>query len=130
MADFRAAIAVRQAMGDAATVLVDAGSGPGVLKIYAGPVPGSVNDALSGQTLLAALTLSDPAFGPTDGQGIATANPIAAANTLRRIREPLDKAVEVTASPSDSSSFTWRLRCFCWSITDPPKGISRHPSVH
>jgi len=78
MADFRAAIAVRQAMGDAATVLVDAGSGPGVLKIYAGPVPGSVNDALSGQTLLAALTLSDPAFGPTDGQGIATANPIAA----------------------------------------------------
>lgn len=78
MADFRVAAAVRQAMGNAATALVDAGPGPGVIKIYAGPVPASVNDALSGQTLLATLPLSDPAFGATDSQGIATANPIAA----------------------------------------------------
>ena len=75
MADFRAAIAVRQAMGDAATALVDAGAGPGLLRIYAGTIPASVDNALAGtETLLATLTFSDPAFGATDTSGVATAN--------------------------------------------------------
>lgn len=78
MADFRAATAVRQAIGDAATGLIDAGPAAGVIKIYSGPIPSSVNNALSGNTLLAELTLSDPSFAATNAAGVATANVIAA----------------------------------------------------
>lgn len=76
MADFRSATAVRQAMGDAATALVDAGAAAGKLKIYDGAKPASVNDALGANTLLAELTFSDPSFGAADGNGVATANAI------------------------------------------------------
>lgn len=77
MADFRSAVAVRRAMGDAGLALIDAGSAAGRLRLYAGAKPASPNDALSGQTLLATLALSDPAFGPTGADGIAAANAIA-----------------------------------------------------
>lgn len=78
MADFRAASAVRRAMGDAATALVDAGGGPGRLDILAGIPPAGPDAALGGQTLLARLTLAVPAFVPTDAAGVAVANPILA----------------------------------------------------
>lgn len=46
-----------------ATVLrdqIDAGAGPGVLKVYSGTPPAHAGDALSGNTLLCQHTLSDP----------------------------------------------------------------------
>lgn len=78
MADFRMATAVRQAVGDAAVALVDAGVAAGHLKIYAGTRPASPNDALTTQTLLADLVFSDPAFGATSTAGVVTANAITA----------------------------------------------------
>ena len=70
--------AARQGAGDAVVDLVDGGTGAGVINIYSGTAPTSVNDALSGNTLLAALTMSDPAFGATNTSGVATASAITA----------------------------------------------------
>lgn len=65
-----AAIAACNAIVD----LLDAGSGAGKLKIYSGTVPTDADAALAGNTLLAELTLSDPAFGnAADDTGKATA---------------------------------------------------------
>lgn len=50
---------------------IDAGSGPGTLKIYTGVQPASADDALSGNTLLATLTFSDPA-APSPSAGVIT----------------------------------------------------------
>lgn len=51
---------------------VDIGNEPGQLRIYGGPKPANADAALSGNTLLAALVMSDPAFGnATNGQAIA-----------------------------------------------------------
>lgn len=59
---------------DAIADLVDGGSGAGTLRFYSGTVPTDADTALSGNTLLAQITLSDPAFaGSTDGTGKATA---------------------------------------------------------
>lgn len=58
---------------------VDQGSGAGKLKIYSGTPPADADTALAGNTLLAELTMSDPAFGDAaDGTGsaVATANSI------------------------------------------------------
>lgn len=49
--------------GDCATAIkdrIDGGSGPGVIKCYAGSMPDSPDDAITSQTLLGTLTLSDP----------------------------------------------------------------------
>lgn len=78
MTDFRTASAVRRAMGDAATALVDTGGGPGRLDIHAGVRPAGPDAALAGQTLLARLVLGMPAFQPTDAAGVALANPVTA----------------------------------------------------
>ena len=64
--------AARNAAADAVVDLVDAGDAPGQLRIYSGTPPADVNAALSGNTLLASLTLSDPAFGAA-AAGVATA---------------------------------------------------------
>ncbi len=61
-----AAIAACNAIVD----LIDAGSGAGKLRIYDGTQPAGPDVAVSDQTLLAELTLSDPAFGAA-----ADANP-------------------------------------------------------
>lgn len=64
---------------DALVDLLDAGAGAAVLKIYDGSQPANPDVAVSGQTLLAELTCSDPAFGNAadDNPGaIATANAI------------------------------------------------------
>lgn len=42
---------------------VNGGAGAGVINIYAGSVPADADAALGGATLLAELTMSDPAFG-------------------------------------------------------------------
>jgi hypothetical protein len=62
----------RNAAADAVVDLVDAGSQPGRLRIYSGTPPADANAALSGNTLLADLPMSDPAFGAATG-GVATA---------------------------------------------------------
>lgn len=53
----------RSAACDAVVDLVDAGSGAGKLRIYDGTRPAGPGTAVSTQTLLAEVTLSDPAFG-------------------------------------------------------------------
>lgn len=58
---------------------LDAGTGPGKLRIYDAPQPANPDVAVSTQVLLAELTLSDPAFGDAvdaDPGGQATANAI------------------------------------------------------
>ncbi len=47
---------------------VDAGAGAGVLRIYDGTIPTDADTALSGNTLLAELTMSDPAFNAAGDQ--------------------------------------------------------------
>lgn len=64
---------------DEITVLLDAGAGAAKLRIYDGTQPADVDTAISTQTLLAELTMSDPAFGAAgDGApgGQATAGTI------------------------------------------------------
>jgi hypothetical protein len=66
----RLATATRNAACDGVVDLLDAGSGAGTLKLYTGSQPASAGDAPSG-TLLATITLSDPAFGAA-ASGVAT----------------------------------------------------------
>lgn len=63
--------AARNAAADAVVDLVDAG-GAGSLRIYSGTAPADANAALSGNTLLAQLTMSATAFGSA-AAGVATA---------------------------------------------------------
>lgn len=64
--------AAANAAADAVVDLLDAGNEAAQLRIYDGTVPTNVNTALSSNTLLAALTMSDPAFGSASS-GVATA---------------------------------------------------------
>lgn len=64
--------AARTAAADAVVDLADAGSQAARLRIYSGTAPADVNAALSGNTLLADLQMSDPAFGAASS-GVATA---------------------------------------------------------
>lgn len=61
MANIRIAEAVRNDMLQALLDRMDLGAGPATLKIYSGTQPANANTALSGNTLLATLTFSDPA---------------------------------------------------------------------
>ena len=63
----------RNAAADAVCALVNGGS----LRIYDGTPPANAGTALSGNTLLAELTLGSPAFAAASG-GVATANAITA----------------------------------------------------
>jgi hypothetical protein len=67
----------RNAAADAVVDLADAGSQAARLRIYSGAPPADVNAALSGNTLLADLAMSDPAFGAA-AAGVATAGAITA----------------------------------------------------
>lgn len=67
--------ASRSAMCDALVDLADAGAGAGKVRIYDGSRPAGPGTAVSGQTLLAELTFSDPAFGAASN-GVATASSI------------------------------------------------------
>lgn len=66
----RLATATRNAASDAVVDLLDGGSAGGTIKIYTGSQPTSANDAASG-TLLATVTMADPAFGASS-TGVAT----------------------------------------------------------
>lgn len=57
---------------------IDAGAGPGHLRVFAGARPADANTALTTQTLLIEFTMKDPAFGaPTQvgNTAVATATP-------------------------------------------------------
>lgn len=64
--------AARNAAADGVVDLVDAGTPPGLLKLYDGTAPATVNASLSGNTLLGTLTMSTTAFGAASS-GVATA---------------------------------------------------------
>ena len=66
----RLAAATRNAAADAVVDLIDAGPAAGTLKIYTGSQPATGDTAESG-TLLATVTLGDPAFGSASA-GVAT----------------------------------------------------------
>lgn len=54
-------------MLDEITALIDAGAGAGTLRIYDGTPPADADTALSGNTLLAQLTMSDPSAAAASG---------------------------------------------------------------
>lgn len=54
------AINTANAILDEITTAIDGGTGAGVIRLYSGTVPANANTALSGNTLLAELTCSDP----------------------------------------------------------------------
>lgn len=62
-------------MLDEITALIDAGVGAGTLRIYSGTAPADADTALSGNTLLAQLTMSDPSAGAA-ASDVWTANSI------------------------------------------------------
>jgi hypothetical protein len=64
--------AAQNAAANAVTLLADAGSQAARLRIYSGTMPTNANTALSGNTLLADLQMSDPAFGAASA-GVSTA---------------------------------------------------------
>lgn len=64
------ATGVRNALVDAFTARVDAGSGAGTLDVRTGSKPASPNDAATG-TLLATFTLADPSYA-AGSNGVAT----------------------------------------------------------
>jgi len=66
--------AARNAAADAVVDLIDVG-GAGSLRLYSGTAPADANAALSGNTLLAQLTMNATAFGSASS-GVATANAI------------------------------------------------------
>lgn len=66
----RLSTASRNAAADAVVGLIDGGSGAGTLKIYAGSAPATPDDTPAG-TLLATVTLEDPAFGAA-ASGVAS----------------------------------------------------------
>ena len=70
----RISVAARNAAADGVVDLLDGGAGAGKIEIRDGTQPANPGTAASG-TLLATLTLSDPAFGAATG-GVATANAI------------------------------------------------------
>ena len=70
----RISTAARNAAADSVVDLLDGGAGAGYIEIRTGSQPATPNDAATG-TLLATLTLSDPAFG-TASSGTATASAI------------------------------------------------------
>ena len=61
MANIRLAAATRNGMLDDLIARLDAGGGPGTLKIYSGTQPANGDAALAGNTLLGTLTFATPA---------------------------------------------------------------------
>lgn len=70
------AAADRNALANTLAHAVDAGPGPGILRIYSGARPAGPGTAVSAQVLLAEFTLKDPAYAdaPAGGTGVAQLN--------------------------------------------------------
>lgn len=79
MANFFISNAAAQAALNAVVDLIDAGAGAGVVNIYAGTEPADADASIGAATLLASITLADPAFGNASDN---TPGAIAAANSL------------------------------------------------
>jgi len=75
MANLQYAVATRNTRLDTVAAAVDAGAGAGLFRIYDGAQPADPDVAIGGQTLLAELTMSDPAFAAATS-GVLTANAI------------------------------------------------------
>jgi hypothetical protein len=71
MGNIRICVAERNAMLDKLVERLDLGAGPATLKIYSGTQPADGDAALSGNTLLATLTFSDPS-APAAALGVLT----------------------------------------------------------
>jgi hypothetical protein len=71
MANIRITAAVRNAMMQKILDAIDLGAGPGTIKIYSGTQPANADTALSGNTLLATLTFTDPS-APSPAAGVVT----------------------------------------------------------
>lgn len=75
---FRVAPAVRSAALDQIAVAIDAGSGPGVIHFYDGPMPANTSTAtISANHLLGTLTCADPSASSA-ANGVLTLAAIAA----------------------------------------------------
>ncbi len=101
MADPKISNAAALAACNAIVDRLDAGAGAGTLKIYAGSVPANVEAAAG--TLLATLTLSDPAFGDAvdiNPGARATANAITSDSSA----DATGTAAYFRASDSDGTS--------------------------
>ncbi len=61
MANFRILESIRNTMLDSLNTSMNAGAGAALIRIYSGTQPANANTALSGNTLLATLTCTDPA---------------------------------------------------------------------
>lgn len=94
MANLRIVAATRNAMLDKLVEKMDLGAGPATLKVYSGTQPVNADTALSGNTLLATLTFSDPS-APAAAAGVITFSAIsedvsadaAATATFARIQD-------------------------------------------
>jgi hypothetical protein len=76
MANLRVTLALRNARLDGLKTAIDAGAGPGLIKIYSGTQPANADAALSGNTLIGTLTFTDPS-APAASGGVLTFSPIA-----------------------------------------------------
>jgi hypothetical protein len=77
----RVADNTRDAQLDAIAALIDAGAGPGLLRIYDGTQPADADDSITTQNLLAELPFGDPCAGPAVA-GVLTFNTIAPQNAV------------------------------------------------
>ena len=75
MANFRIAAATRNSMLDNLRTNMDAGAGAATIKVYSGTQPATADTALSGNTLLATLTCTDP-VAPSASGGVLTMSAI------------------------------------------------------
>lgn len=76
MANMRLAMATRNALADVFTTLIDAAGAPGTITLYTGVQPTNADQQGDGKTLLARLTFSSPAAGPSMA-GVLTFNAVA-----------------------------------------------------
>jgi hypothetical protein len=75
--------ALRNAMADRVTALVDAGAGAGKIRVYSGSRPAGPDTAVGAQTLLAEFALADPSFaGAASGVITLDATPVLTATGL------------------------------------------------
>ena len=65
------AIDTANAILDEITTAIDGGTGAGVIRLYSGTVPANANTALSGNTLLAELTCSDPSASAANNKTLS-----------------------------------------------------------
>lgn len=75
-ANLRVTDSLRDAMLTAVAAAINAGTGPGVIRIYDGSQPADADDAITTQVLLAELTFSDPCQASISG-GLLTFDDIA-----------------------------------------------------